>query len=505
MPYELTNINNRMTRVRIRFVCAAIFFCLIFWYPWELQKNWQGGTYLLSPDSPTYIEFNAWTHPWRSCRSIGYPAFIYPFLYPDQQKFVKTVTAARRTGISFIHMWLLPEAHIYVIASEVGIMGKFDAIVLAQRLILSLAIAVFYLSLCRWFCPVFSFLALCTALWLAPPPNPHWIMTEPLSCALTWLCGAFLLFAPTSARKWSYYTLACFCAAFAFLVRPQTLSLTGICSLIFLYEVIFSGKIRSLGNFLRRVLTFSPLLLAYGYIAWISVTGGGLYPHTLVEVPYISFCIYAEADDAEYMPTERSRKFTAWFGEHKEELINKIKNNGVQFPENASGPRIRQILGDGLLYSGGLGEVWKHFSKEKGLSHFNRRQHAAFASELKSGLQKRHAFEILTNRWQNFLGGLGYYRDIYCLPHFPNATFLINIIALTLCVAGIGLVARIRWPVTIMAVIHLMALLAAAFGHFVLARYVEPTEPLLLIAAMCSVWALCTRVIARSNARGAVS
>lgn len=172
-------------------------------------------------------------------------------------------------------MWDSPEAHIYSIASEVGIAKKFEPIVLTQRLILSFAIAVFYLSLCRWFSPVFSFLALCTALWLAPPPNPHLILTEPLSCALTWLCGAFLLFAPVSAQKKSCYTLACFCAAFAFLVRPQTLSLTGICSLVFLYEIIFSGNIRSLSNLFRKAATFSPLLLAYGYIAWISMTGGG--------------------------------------------------------------------------------------------------------------------------------------------------------------------------------------------------------------------------------------
>lgn len=330
-------------------------------------------------------------------------------------------------------------------------------------------------------------------------------MTEPLSCALTWLCAAFLLYAPTSTKKSIYFVLACFCAAFACLVRPQTLSLTGVCSLIFLYEVVISGKSDLLHSLFRNVASFSPLLLAYGYIAWISFTGGGLYLHTLNEVAYSAFCTYAEKEDAEYMPTERARKFTAWFGEHKEELINIIKNNGVQFPENASPPRIRQIRGDGLLYAGGLGEAWKHFSKEKGLSHFNRQQQAAFAKELNSGLQKRHAFEIFTNRWQNFLGGLGYYRDIYRLPHFPNATFLINIIAIAISLMGIALVARIRWPVTIMAIIHVMALLAAALGHFVLGRYVEPTEPLLLLAAMCSLYAVCCRVLARSKTHVAIS
>lgn len=205
------------------------------------------------------------------------------------------------------------------------------------------------------------------------------------------------------------------------------------------------------------------------------------------------------------MPTERSRKFTAWFGEHKEELIDKIKNNGVQFPENASEPWIRVLRGDGLLYYGGLGEVWKHFSKEKGLSRLDRRERAAFAKELTSGLRKRHTFEIFSNRLQNFLAGLGYYRDIYYLHHFPNTTFLINIIALTLSVAGIALVARIRWPVAIMGIIHIMALLAAVFGHFVLGRYVEPTEPLLLLAGMCSLWALCGHKIARNKMHGAIS
>lgn len=497
MEYGLPSVKNMPTQGWLRFVCAGILFSLIFWYPWETQKNWQEGEYLLSPDSPGYIEFNAWTHPWRATRSIGYPAFIYPFLYPDQQKFVKAVRAASRAGIDHTHMWRAPEAHIYTIASEVGITEKFDAIVLAQRLILPFAISAFYLSLCRWFCPVFSFLALGTALWLAPPPNPHWIMAEPLSCAFTWLCGAFLLFAPTSSRKRSCYALACFCAAFAFLVRPQMLSLTGLCSLVFLYEIFFSGKIRHLGNLCRKAATFSPLLLAYGYIAWLSVTGGGFYLHTLVEVYYSSFCAFVEADDAKNMPTERSRKFTSWFGEHKKELIGHIKTRGVRFPEGASPAMMRVIMGDGLLYGGGMAEAWKHFATTKGLSGLRREQQAALGKELNAGLQKRHTGEIFLNRWQNFVGALGYYKDVYRLSHLKDTTFITNIIALAIILVGIIKDARIRWPLTIMTGIHILALMAAALGHLVLSRYVEPTEPLLLLAGMCACWGMGGGVVAR--------
>lgn len=486
MEYELPAVNTISMQGWLRLVCAGILFALIFWYPWQNQKNWQGGTYLLAPDTTTYIGFTAWTDPWQSGRTIGYPAFIYPFLYPDQQKFTKAVFAARHDGTN---VWGSPEPPIYAIATDVGIGKKFDTIVLVQRLVLPLAIAVFYLSLCRWFSPVFSFLALCAALWLAPPPNPHWILTEPLSCALTWLCGAFLLYAPTSTRKSLYYAFACLCAACAFLVRPQTLSLTGVCSLIFLYEMIFSGKYRIRVALLRKAVAFSPLLLVYGYIAWISVTGGGLHLHTLPEVYYSAFNAYAEAEDAKYMPSERSRNFTAWFGEHKKELIGVMETKGSRIPDDASPPMRRLLIGDGLLYRGGMRATMAKFANTKDLAHRPRLALAVFGKELIGGLQKRHRAEILIGRWQNFLGALGYYKDVYKLPHFSSATLMINIGALVITSAAIITIVQVRWPLIIMTGIHLMAILAAVFGHAVLSRYVEPTESLLLLAGICALWA----------------
>ena len=481
VAHEFRKIKNIKMEGLVRTVCAGMLFLFVFCFLWQSQKNCQSGNYLLSRDSPTYVEFNAWKHPCQSGRTIGYPAFIYPFLYPDQYRFIKACNDARRGGIN---IWASPEAPIYAIASEIGIAKKFEAIVLAQRLILSLAIAIFYLSLCRWFRPISSLIVFYIALWMASLPNPYIIMTEPLSCAFTWLCGACLLFAPTSRRKYLYYMLACLCASFAFLVRPQTLSLTGLCSLILIYEVFFSEKPWSIHALFKKAATFSPLLLAYGYIAWISVSGGGLHLHTLVEVYNSAFCTYAEAEDANYMPTERSREFTKWFGEHKEELIHTMKNKGNSISPDASPPHARQFIGDGLLYRGGMAvEFYKLAMKNDTPPRIRLRQ-AIFARELMSGLKKRHASEMIVGSWQNFLGGLGYYKDIYTLPHFPGATLIINMGALVLAVVGAVTGVRIRWPLTIMAGIHLMALLAAAFGHFVIARYVEPTEPFLLLAGM---------------------
>lgn len=492
-PFESKKSGDRPW---LRLLGAVLLFILIFWYPWQLQKNWQGGSYLLAPDTPTYIGFTAWKDPWQSARTIGYPAFIYPFLYPDQQKFIKAVNTARHADIN---IWASPEPPIYAIVTEVGISEKFDTIVLVQRLILPLAIAVFYLSLCRWFCPVFSFLALCAALWLAPPPNPHWILTEPLSCSLTWLCGAFLLYAPTSTRKSLYYAFACLCAACAFLVRPQTLSLTVVCSLIFLYEIIFCRNGRLRVALLRKAVAFSPLLLAYGYIAWISVTGGGLHLHTIAGVYYSAFNVYAEAEDAEYMPSERSRKFTAWFGEHKKKLIGVIETKWGRIPEDASPPRRRLLIGDRLLYRSGEWATITKFANTKDLAHRPRLSQAVFGKELIAGLQKRHRVEILVGGWQNFIGALGYYKDVYHLPHFSCATLIINIMALSLASTAIIIIVQIRWPLIIMTGIHLMAILAAAFGHVVVSRYVEPTESLLLLSGMCALWALFRERFVRSK------
>lgn len=505
----------------LRYLWAASLFCIVFLYPWQSQINWvshdfllspenawqnpinwQGHAYLMSRDSPTYIFFDAWLDPWRSHRSIGYPAVLYPFLSPDQQKFTQAVREAMRAGRD---VWAGPEQLIYAIATDAGIAQKLEMVAFMQRVMLALAISVFYLSLCRWFPPLFSFLSLCMALWLAPPPNPLFILTEPLSCALTWLCGSFLLYAPKSPHRLLCFASACLCASCAFLIRPQTLSLAGLCSLIFVYQGFVFLKKGQLPPLFKIALAFLPLLIAYGYIIWISMTAGFVSLYTDANINFSSFCYFADLEDAKHMPTERARRFTELYGAHKHQFIKRIKEGyyrerrEIQLAEDASPARKRAILGDVPLYYAGFQEIWKRMVQEKSLGSLNLLQRNIFGRELASGLQKRHFGDMLVNRWHNFLGALGYYRDVYYLGLLPHVTFPINILALAL--TGVAIVAckRFRWVLVIIAAIHVMAILAATFGHFVLGRYVEPTEAFLLLAGLCSLWALGARLWGRRD------
>lgn len=479
----------------LRFLFSALLFALVFGYPWEAQNL--DSDYLLFPDSPTYVGFAGWTHPWRSHRSIGYPAFLYPFLYPEHHKFLDEYSEALKKGIN---VWGGGYEPIYAIAEKTGFAGKFEAVVLAQRVILALSISIFYLSLCRWFPPFFSFAALLAALWMAPPQDPRLILTEPLSSALVWLCCACLLYACKSTRRATCLALACLCAALAFLVRPQTLFLTGLCSLIFLYQVIRERKC-PLAVFFKTAITFSPLLLSYGYIGWLSLTGGQLFLHTHPNIYYSKFSFFAETEDSQYMPTERAKRFTAWFGKHKAELIDKMKNGKggyarINFTEHDSPARKRVLLGDGLSY-GPLLEVWRHFRADKEIANLSLLERVNFGKELTTGLLHRHAGEMLLSSWQSFIAGLGYYKDIWRLANFPGASFAINIIAFMLGVFAIALRRDARWPIVILLGVHLGALLTAALGHFMLGRYVDPTEAFWLLAGMCSLWALRPRSFSR--------
>lgn len=495
-----SSVNSRW----LRLVLACAIFVLIFWYPWQTQKNWQGHAYWLAPDTPGYIAFRGWLHPWRSARTIGYPAFLYPFLHAEREKFLPAYSSALKAGTN---VWAAPRQPIYAMASETGIAEKFEMVALVQRVILALSISLFYLAVCRWFNPLFSFAALLAAILLAPPPDPRYILTEPLSCALTWLCAACLVAAPKSPRQTAFFALGCLCASLAYLVRPQTLSLTAICSLIFLYQVFGILRKRTLRALAKPVFTFCPLLLAYGYIGWLSVTGGQIFLHTHSDMHYASFCFFVEPDDAQYMPTERARKFAEWVGVHKEEFMAKVKNGEgayrrFRLSKNASPARQRVDQGRALLY-GFMPEVWKHFADEKGIRYLSLLQSNIFGKELNAGLRQRHAKEMVAHAWYSFIGGLGYYSDIWHLARFPRASFAINILALALSAVVITGCAGARWPVSLLVGIHLMAILAAAVGHFVISRYVEPTEPFLLLAGMCSLWTLCGWVYARLHGKGA--
>lgn len=494
----MTTLSNRRVK-KSTFFCAGLLFLLIFWYPWETPdhlKTWesrQGDTYILMPDSPSYIAFRGWTNPWLSVRSIGYPLFLYPFLRHDRQAFMRAYYEIGRKGFQY---WLDDDEPIYTFPKKLGIDKKFARVVLAQRLILALGITFFYLSLCRWFGQIFAFVALLAALCLSPPPPPQAIMTEPLSCALTWLCGGFLLRAPASARRGLCFALACLCAGLSFLVRPQTLSLTGLCSLLFLYEVFIVDRKHLLTAFLKQAVAFCPLLLAYGYIAWVSVAGGHLALHVLPEMNYLTFYYYAESEDAPYMPSERAKMFTEWYGQHKDALVN-----AIPIQPHVSPPKRQHDIAANILFHQGGGGIWQHFAKVKGIGNLNRKGQSIFSNELLAGLQHRHRGEMLAARWAHFISGLGYYSDVYRLAPFPRATFALNILALTLSLGAIAVCARYRWPLVIMLGIHIMSLLAAAFGNMMLQRYVEPTAPFLFLTAFCSCLVLGEKLYARWKGR----
>lgn len=464
-------------------------------YPWQARKNWRGHGYFLSGDSHTYVLFNAWTHPWHAHRSIGYPALLYPFLYGNQQKLGQAIAKANKNGIAW---WAGSEKPIYDIVAEIGLAEKFETVARAQRWILSLAIVVFYLALSRWFPPLFSFLALTAALWLAPPPDPQRIGTEALSCSLAWLCAAFLLFAHKARHQAPCLALASLCAALAYLVRPQMLALTGLLSLVFLYQVFLWSRKESVRGFLKSSLAFSPLLIAYGYIVWLSVTGGQLFLHTHPTVNFSSFCYFAETADAPHMPTERARKITIWFGEHKAGFIDKILHlksdealsSKIRITGNESPVRQRAVLSDTFVYHTGWPEIMKYFKDEKGIGGLSLLEKNILGKELTSGLRERHSGEMITSIWQNLIGALGYYSDVWHLTHLPRLSFAFNIVALSLCVWVISISNKARWPLIMMVAVHIMAILSAACGHFVIRRYVEPTEAFLLLAGMCSLWVL---------------
>lgn len=429
---------------------------------------------------------------------MGYPAFLYPFLYPDHQKFDKAQAEARKNGVKW---WAGSRKPIYEIVAESGLAKKFETVALVQRWILSLSIVVFYLALCRWFPPLFSFLAMAAALWLAPPPDPLRILTEPLSCSLAWFCAAFLLFAPKARHQVACFALASLCAGFAYLFRPQMLSLTGFLSLLFLCLAFSWSRRESCRGIFKAALAFSPLLLSYGYIAWLSVTGGQFFLHTHPNMSISAFCYFGETADAPHMPTERATKLTLWFGEHKAGFINKILalksdealSSKIRITGHESSVRKRGVLGDTLAYQIGWPETLEHFKNEKGIGGLSLLERNILGRELTSGLRHRHSGEMLTSIWQNFIGALGYYSDVWHLTLLPSLSFTLNIFALSLCAWALIIRDKARWPLIMMVGIHIMSILTASCGHFVMRRYVEPTEAFLLLAGMCSLWILCCR------------
>lgn len=486
-----------------RFMLAALIFFLIFWYPWQNQNTSENQGYFLSRDTRGYMLFSGWRDPWRSYRSIGYRLFLYPFLHHDVQKFTLAWDKARNAGID---VWMDNAKPLYSIAKETGIAKKFKAISLVQRIVEALAFSVFYLALCRWLPAAPAFIALLVAVLFAPPPSPYAILTEPLTCALTWFCAAFLLYAPKSTLKIFCVAMACLCASLAFLIGPRTLSLVGLCSLIFLGLAWCRIRERAWLRLVKSVCAFSPLMLAYAYIGWLSVTGGQVFLHTQWDVPYFTFLYLAEAEDIQYMPTERARKYAIWYVERKKDFFNAIKNGTGGFPkfdaQLHSPVSARGNMGNLLVYYGPLRESWKYFKNDKDIANPRQNIKATLGKELTAGLWHRHTGDIILGWGQNFIAGLGYYKDVYLLRLLPSVSFAVNMGALILAVLAIMLYPGTRWPIGIMVGIHIMAIIATAIGHFMIGRYVISTQPFLLIAGVYSLWFLCIRGYQRLKSGG---
>lgn len=469
-------------------ICVSLFiFVFVFFTTLDSSLNKYGGTYLHNPDTAGYLK--PALDPWTSQRLPGYGLFLYPFLEPHRAKLEIAINNARK----------LPGEEVFRVGKRLpefinaeGLQGVFDNIVLSQRLLLSLGAAFLVYACSLYFNAIVVGACFLLGIQIAPLVNPAWLISESVAQPLAFFSiGLLLLY--FKKRKVLFLFLAILCSSYLYLVRASGLCMIGLCGMVWIY-FLYKERFSHIYKYFLAATGFLPAL---AYIAYISITSGYLIFGTHHIVSDVQFsCYFLQKEDIENMPTLRSREYAriyldkveAWKEEH-----------GKRFwPDFEDWPRTKSFgyrynVSVWPLASGPVRHVLAELANNPQIGPLSLKERVKLGRELKKGVLKRHMGDRISTVGCNILAGLGYYSD-FRVSALGQYGFSLTIAGLSAWCLALLLCPRVRFCLFLPGSLHLLHVVAIAYGNFVLSRYINLTETLFVFAIFLSLWALLGRL-----------
>lgn len=449
----------------------------IFFYFQGDIDNWT-----TTPDTPSYAGKNFWSNPWGHIRTPGLAMYW------------TLIGATDELGEAVKKYPISEDLNKHGKSNEkINTLGK--KLVVGNIILLCISFAFLYFALSTIINPVVALFFILASIHFGSLTSPKYILADLPACAMTVIFVAFgILYA--KYKQYIFLFLLCGSAIIACLIKPAMFFLSFIAGCIVLYEFISSARARNLKMLL--ITSCAGLVLVSGTLLWPFL----LYTHSGVFFPS-QLSIITKAQQATYLLQEgddqlftdpRKKAFVSELIKHKPEIDAEIDKSIYK--------NTRNMHSKAHIYMYSLNPYgYNYFFNIMNQSGFKLPQieRARLVKEVTDPIIRKHFKEYSMTKIRSFLSAFGYYKDVWHSIKWRQSVgqklfpvFLLCY-AFLFCAIAFG-AKKLRYPLLLLALIHVMAVAFTAIGHAVLMRYLEITEWSFILALEVALYSLVLRL-----------
>lgn len=461
-------------------ICAsiAVFICIFFYYQNDIEK-WR-----VQPDTPSYLGKNYLSDPWATHRTPGMAIYLGVIGAKDE---LKEAFQKFPAAVDFNKFGKQDE--------NIHSLGK--KIAFCNLLLLGLSFSFLCFALSTFIHPLVSLFFILVSIYLGAVPSPKFILADLPACSLTGIFTAFGILYAKYRKNILLFFLSC-CAIFACLLKPAMFFLALVAGCMLGYALLLSLRARNLKNALASLCI--GVFLTAGTLSWpflLFLHSGLFVPSQISATTKNMFAIYLlqEGDD-ELFTDPKLKALVADLIRHKPEADEEI--NKLVYKNKRNLYSKANIYVNSVNYYG-----HRYFfdkCKRNGYGRMSNIEYARLAKQMSDPIIHKHFGEYIETIGRSFLSAFGAYKDIKSGIWWRNQLGSQSVILFILCYLCIVCslifgVKYLRYPIGLLAVLHITSVIFTSIGHAVLPRYLEITEWSFVLALVVALWALLLRIL----------
>lgn len=363
-------------------------------------------------------------------------------------------------------------------------------------LLIGISFSLLYFALSCIINPLIAVFFILGSIYFGSIPPPKYILADLPACAMTVFFVAFGIFY-TKYKKYVFLFLLCGSAVMASLIKPAMFFLPLIAGCMLLYEFISAARERSLQRTL--ITSCTGIFLVIGTLLWpflLYVQSGLFFPSQLSIVTKAMLATYLlqEGDD-QLFKDPRQKAFVSELIKHKPEI-------DAEIDESAYKNTPRNTHSEAHIYVHSTNSYGNLFFKIMAQNGFKMSQieRARLVKNISGPIIQKHYKEYIMTKVRSFLSAFGYYKDLQDSIRWRHSLGSIQFYIFLSCYAFLfGAIAfgtkKLRYPLLLLALIHLLAVVFTSIGYKVLTRYLQITEWSFILALEVALYSVALTLI----------
>jgi hypothetical protein len=457
MPASKRCLRMLFTNSRLMLVLLAL--ALMLQVTSVLRPQWN--TYAVTTDTWDYTQGFDIREPWKKVRSPGYPVFLQTF-WKEVKSWPKDIPGTRFESI-------------------------LKQIADTQIVLLGIALVCLGLSLSQFLPWPVSFCVIWLIQKLYPMPA-NYIMTEPLSlvCLLLFMaCGLVVLKRRgMSKRQGCCLAAVCLLATIGYLIRPALIFLSPIAAGMLAYKLL---ALRAEAGRHLKIFVISAVCLGASVLYPLQlyrtekiVTAGFLsYLTKISRALYVS-----QKNDAGDITDPAAREVFLNFHESKEECEQKLSQLRPNLDQTGMGTYRMERLDQYAFFC--YPDAVRLAKRSPGYTPAQYR----FSMTIAEPILAKHKTEVVQLITRSFLSAFGLIKG-YNPSRFGRWFYPVFVLFAGLALWKGG--REYRPVIVFLPSIHVLHMLAVAYGHFIIDRYASVTEWGIIPAFIMVIYALAQR------------